>query len=145
MGREKDRGGITMKASPIAARILVYNGLYAEKVIYLRSGMDVDFAVRWRWYFDYLAALIKVHHPKRKVELYVGPQTVKLGQEWKDFHTANLLRHRRAKLKKLEMGIVEDDLFGFASQEHKVKIDSVKRDIEQWEMVHIPSQSSQNM
>lgn len=72
-----------MKTFLIAARILVYNGSHAEKVIYLRTGMDVDFAIRWRWYFDYLAALVKVHHPKRKVELYIGPQNVKLGQESK--------------------------------------------------------------
>lgn len=122
-----------MKASPIAARICVYNGLYAEKVIYLRSGMDIDFAIRWKWYFEYLAALVKVHHPKRKVEFDFGPQDVRLGQEWKDWHTDNLLRNRKAKLKKLETGIVDDDLFGFASQEHKAKIDSVKREIEQLE------------
>lgn len=123
----------TMKASSICARILIYDGLYPEKVIYLRSGMDIDFAVRWRWYFDYLAALVKVHHPKRKVELSVGVQDVLLGQEWIDFRTANLLKNRRAKLKRLEMEIVEDDLFNFKSQDHQTKISKVKKEIEQLE------------
>ena len=122
-----------MEKKPICARILLYDGLHAYRVIYLRSGMNVDFAVRWRWYFDYLAALVKVHHPKRKVELYVGAQDVKLGKEWRAYRTANLLRHRRNKLKELETKNVVDDLFGYSTQERNEDIARVKKDIEQLE------------
>lgn len=122
-----------MKKHPIAARILVYAGVHPFKVVYLRSGMDVDFAVRWRWYFEYLAARVKVANPRRKVELYIGKQDVLLGEVWVEYHKKNLLKHRRAKLAKLEKGVVEDDLFGFNAEKNREQIQKVKDDIAQLE------------
>ena len=127
----------------IYARILVYGykSHTAERVVYLRTGMEVDFAVRWRWWFEYLAALVKVHHPHRKVELSVGQQTVLLGEEWKAERTRNLLKDRRARLKRLEGEVVAPvDLFGFAEQAHEDKIAKCREDIRRLEAgtYHIP-------
>lgn len=39
---------------------------------YYRNDMTVQFYHRWKWYFDYRAALLKVKHPKSFVSLYQG-------------------------------------------------------------------------
>lgn len=122
-----------MKPSLFFAKILLYDGHYPDRVIYLRTHMTIDQVIKWRWYFEYLQALVKVRHPRRKVELTIGPSDTKLGQEWKEFHTANLLRHRKAKLKKLMNEKVQDDLFHFHSEERAESIRKVKMEIAQLE------------
>lgn len=57
------------------------NPYHVDDVIYYRSGMSPDFAVKWSWYFEYLAALIKVRHPKRSVFMYGGRQNILLGRD----------------------------------------------------------------
>lgn len=44
-----------------------------RKTVYFRNEMRVDFFIRWRWYFEYRAALLRVKHPKAFVELSHGP------------------------------------------------------------------------
>lgn len=122
-----------MEAHKCYARILLYDGFTPEKVIYLRTGLNVESLVKWKWYFEYLQALVKVHHPKRKVELTTGVATVLLGDEWKQYKTATLLKHRKSKLKQLESTEVERDLFGFAEEANNENIAKVKNEIEQLE------------
>lgn len=43
------------------------------KVHYFRNEMQVDFFQRWKWYFEYRAALLRVKHPKAFVKLETGP------------------------------------------------------------------------
>lgn len=54
---------------------------HIDDVVYYRSGMSPDFIERWQWFFEYLAARIKVANPRRKVEFYKGLQEIKLGRE----------------------------------------------------------------
>ena len=111
---------------------------HMEEVVYYRSGMTADFLSRWDWYFCYLAALVKVRYPKRKVELFKGPQDVVLGDEWHEQRRVSLLKHRKGKLKKLENGVVEDDLFGFNREDNEMKIRKVKDEISALERDEYP-------
>lgn len=109
-----------------------------EDVVYFRSGMTVDFVVRWMWYFEYLAALVKVRNPHRKVELIGGPQNVLLGKAWHEFKRNNLLKHRRSKLSRLEKGVIDDDLFHFKSQDNEREVSATRSAIEQLERDEFP-------
>ena len=40
-----------------------------EEVVYYRI-QPIDSWSRWVWYYEYLAALLKVHNPKRKVKAF---------------------------------------------------------------------------
>lgn len=108
---------------------------HMDDVVYYRSGMTPDFVTRWLWYFEYLAALVKVNNPHRKVEFYKGPQDILVGKEWHEHRRATLLKFRATKLKQLEKGVVDDDLFHFKSQDNEAKkqqvlaqIDALNRD-----------------
>ena len=111
------------------------NRYHVDDVVYYRSGMSADFAVRWNWYFEYLAALIKVKNPKRAVFMYGGKQDILLGREWHEYRREVLLKSRQRKLKQLEGPVIDDDLFGFKSQDNEAKkakvmaeIDSILKD-----------------
>jgi len=41
-----------------------------RKTVYFRNDMRADFFQRWRWYFEYRAALLRVKYPKSFIELY---------------------------------------------------------------------------
>lgn len=97
-----------------------------DDVVYYRSGMSPDFVDRWLWFFEYLAARVKVANPKRRVEFYKGPQDVMLGNEWHEYRRKVMMKSCTTKLKKLEKGVVDDDLFHFKSQDNERKIEEVK-------------------
>ena len=103
---------------------------HVDDVVYYRSGMSADFAVRWSWYFEYLAALVKVSNPKRAVFLSGGRQDILLGKEWHDYRREVLLKSRQRKLKQLNMPVVDDDLFGFKSQDNEAKKAKVSAEID---------------
>ena len=100
------------------------------EVVYYRSGLTPDFVIRWLWYFEYLAALVKVSNPRRKVEFYKGPQNIMVGNEWHEYRRAALIKSRKTKLKKLEKGVLNDDLFHFKSQDNEDKKRQVQSQIE---------------
>ena len=109
------------------------NYCHIVDVVYYRSGLSPDFINRWRWFFEFIAAKVKVAHPKRKVHLYIGPQDCLLGKEWHDYRRSVLLKSKQTKLKKLEKGVVDDDLFHFARQDNDKKIADIKRQIDSLE------------
>jgi hypothetical protein len=84
---------------------------------------------QWRWYFDYLAALVKVNNPRLKVELTVCAQTLKQGQEYIEEKSRTLLRAKKSKLKKLQNTPVQNDFFNFAKDEQDRKIKAVQGEI----------------
>lgn len=102
---------------------------HVDSVIYYRSGMSADFAQRWMWYFEYLAALVKVANPRKRVELYRGPQTILLGAEWHEHRRQALIKSRTTKLKQLMRTNVDDDLFHFTSDDHAVKIEKIQKQL----------------
>ena len=109
------------------------NYCHIVDVVYYRSGMSPDFINKWRWFFEYLAARVKVAHPKRKVQLYIGPQNCIVGKEWHDYRRGVMLKSRKNKMKKLEKGMIDDDLFHFARQDNDKKIADIKRQIDSLE------------
>lgn len=102
------------------------NYSHIDDVVYYRSGMSPDFVQRWLWFFEYLSARVKVANPRRKVEFYKGPQDIMLGQEWHEYRRCVMMKSCNTKLKKLEKGVVNDDLFHFASQDNDRKISEVR-------------------
>ena len=119
--------------NPICVKISVYNGTLVDKVVYYRNKLPVFIVEKWRWYFEYLAARIKVKHPSRKVELTICPQTLLQGDEFVQEKIKNLLRHRRSRLKKLIESPVETDLFSHNANERQREINQVKSEIESLE------------
>ena len=116
------------------------NYSHIDDVVYYRSGMSPDFVQRWLWFFEYLSARIKVANPKRKVEFYKGPQDIMLGSEWHEYRRGVMMKSCNTKLKKLQKGVVDDDLFHFASQDNDRKISEVKSKLASLENdeFHIP-------
>lgn len=118
-----------IKPSWICVKITVYKGFYADKVVYYRGQISIDMLEKWRWYFEYLAARIKVKHTRRKVELTICPQTLPLCDEYVQEKIKNLLRHRRAKLQKLINTPVESDLFNDNQIDLEKKIEQTREEI----------------
>lgn len=115
----------------VAVKIVIYTGCLADATIYYRYDMPMRVVEKWKWYFDYLAALVKHANPRRKVELIIcAQQSCLCGADYVSERTKNLLRSKNIKLKKLRMGEIEDDLFDLAKADNDAKIESVRREIE---------------
>lgn len=118
-------------ADGVAVKILIYTGCIAEATIYYRYNLPIWIVEKWKWYFEYLAAKVKIANPRRKVELLISSQENCLcGSDYMSERTKSLFRAKSIKLKKLQTGRYEDDLFGLAKADNEAKIDSVKAEIE---------------
>ncbi len=118
----------------ICIKILLYTGCLADKVVYYRYNMPMRVVEKWKWYFEYLAALIKVNNPHNKVELIICAQEQTLcGEDYVREKVKNLLRARKAKLKKVRNGHIEDDLFGLTAEEKASTEQSILDEIESLE------------
>lgn len=113
----------------ICVKIMIRKGCNDWEVIYYRNKLPMWIIEQWRWYFDYLAALVKVNNPRRKVELTVCAQTLKQGQEYIEEKSKTLLRAKKSKLKKLQNTPVQNDFFNFANDERDSKVQAVQGEI----------------
>lgn len=123
---------VSFKAE-ICVKITVYNGSHADKVVYYRNKLPMAVIEKWRWYFEYLAARIKVKHPRRRVDLVICSQTLLQGDEFKQEKIKYLLRHRRSRLQKLINTPVTSDLFFSNQMELKKKIEQTRAEIDSLE------------
>ena len=117
-------------------KIIVYkesSRVLVDAVAYYRDRLPRHLADKYRWYFDYLAALIKVKHPKRLVKVIVCPQDLPDPEQYKEDKIKNLIRHKKGCLKKLQSSIVVNDLFNYKEDERQAKIEKYKMDIESLE------------
>lgn len=115
----------------IAVKILIYTGCIADETIYYRYNLPMRIVEKWKWYFEYLAALVKKTNPRRKVELLISAQeTCLCGSDYVSEKTKTLLRAKKIRLKKLQTGCYEDDLFGMAKADNQAIQESVMREIE---------------
>lgn len=120
-----------MEQPQICVKIAIYNGCQVEEVIYYRNKLPMRIIEKWRWYFEYLAALIKIHNPRRKVELTICAQTLLQGQEYIDEKSKTLLRAKRAQVKRLDSSnIINDDLFGYQAQQLNARKERIQAEIE---------------
>lgn len=113
----------------ICVKITIYKGCNDGEVIYYRNKLPMWIIEQWRWYFDYIAALVKVNNPRRKVELITCAQTLKQGQEYIEEKSKTLLRAKETKLKRLENTPVQNDLFNNAKEEQDKEIQAVQGEI----------------
>lgn len=120
-----------MEQPQICVKIAIYNGCQVEEVIYYRNKLPMRIIEKWRWYFEYLAALIKIHNPRRKVELTICAQTLLQGQEYIAEKSKTLLRAKRAQVKRLDSSnIINDDLFGYQTQQLNARRERIQAEIE---------------
>ena len=113
----------------LCVKIIAYRGWYADKVVYYRNKLPLRIVEKWKWYFEYLAARIKVAHPRRKVELVICTQTLLQGEEYIKAKTVSLLKAKKSKLKRLIEAPTVDDLFGFGAQDRQNKIKALESEI----------------
>lgn len=105
-----------------------------EEVVYYRNRLPMAIVEKWRWYFEYLAARVKVRHPYRRVELVIVHQTLLQGQEYIEKKTADLLRAKRSQLKRIQNETIhDDDLFGYKKEQRSCKIESLQEQIKRLE------------
>lgn len=114
------------------------NYTHIDDVVYYRSGMSPDFVSRWMWFFEYIAARVKVAHPRRRVDLFHGPSDILLGKAWHDYRRQALLKSRKIKLKQLLKKTPDGDLFGFAIADYNQRISDVKFQITELESDDYP-------
>lgn len=114
----------------ICVKITIRKGCNDWEVIYYRNKLPMWIIKQWRWYFEYLAALVKINNPRKKVELIICVQTLKQGQEYIEEKSKTLLRAKTAKLKKLQNTPIQDDFFGFARDKQDRKIKAVQGEID---------------
>lgn len=105
-----------------------------EAVLYWNGGFTPTQLINWMWYFEYLAAVIKIHYPERKVTLTTGRQDMPVGQEYIDIKSKSLLSGKRGQLKKILNTPFEDDLFGFTGEKRQSKIDKLVKEIKELEV-----------
>ena len=102
-------------------KIVIYERLHAYKVVYYRNKLPMRLIEKWKWYFEYLTARIKVSNPRRKVDLTICPQELLQGKEYVERKRETLLIAYRSALKKCERGVIDDDLFSYKSIENEKK------------------------
>ena len=114
----------------ICVKIMVYKGCHVDQVVYYRNKLPMWIVEKWKWYFEYLAARIKVAHPRRKVELVICAQTLLQGDEYIQAKTASLLKAKRSRLKRLQNEPVAADLFSFGEEERQYKTNALESEIQ---------------
>ena len=102
---------------------------HGDKVVYYRNKITVAMSIKWKWYFEYLAALIKINNPRLKVELTICTQNLLQGNEYVVKKTKDLLSHKRGQLNKLMTANCHNDIFGFTQKETENKIERIRQEI----------------
>lgn len=69
-----------------------------SETAYFRNDMTVQFYHRWKWYFEYRAALLKVRHPKSFVQLYQGVYDYVLPEEELRTKLENKIRAAKGRI-----------------------------------------------
>lgn len=102
-----------------------------DKVVYYRYDFPYMMVYRWRWYFEYIAALVKVHYPHRKVELIIkqNSEVYLAGPDYIEKKTKTLLTALRSQLTRLEKGVLQDDLFNTEAEKNEAKKERIRKEI----------------
>jgi len=114
-------------------KIVLYKGCHVDAVVYYRRYMNIDFFLRWRWYFEYITARVKVAHPKEKVEMLGGRIDSLNPGEYIEKKRESLLRAKRGQLKKIENTPAMLDLFDIAINKKQDKIARIEDEIQRLE------------
>ena len=87
-------------------RIQIFDG-NVRKQLYFRRGMTYKFMAKWRWYFDYRAALVKVQNPKVKVHFTLNRYEYIPPVEVLEKRLKNLVKGKKAAITKYKNKIVK--------------------------------------
>ena len=111
--------------------VSMYRHHLVEEVVYYRNKISLEAMEKYSWYFGYLAALVKVANPQRKVVIYKGGDHSLPTEKYIEKKKTSLLRARKGQIKRLlrERGI-EPDLFGFKAEDIDAKIERIQLSIE---------------
>ena len=109
---------------------MVYDKFHVDEVVYYRNKLPMWIVEQWKWYFEYVAARIKVRHPRRKVELVICAQTLLQGEEYIAIKSASFLKAKKGQLKRLQERPVVPDLFGFSQEVGNKKIAALESKIQ---------------
>lgn len=120
----------TKEIPQICIKIMVYDKCHVDEVIYYRNKLPMWIVEQWKWYFEYLAARIKVKNPRRKVELVICAQTLLQGEEYITVKSASFLKAKKGQLKRLQERPVVPDLFGFSQDVRNKKIKALEGEIQ---------------
>ena len=118
-------------------KINLYKGVHVQEVVYYRRYMNIDFILRWRWYFEYIAALLKVANPREKVELICGRIDRPTPEEYIEQKRNSLLKAKKGQIKRLENTPDELDLFDIAINQKREKIERIEDEIRRLEQGEI--------
>lgn len=115
-------------------KITLVKSYYDRQTVYYRYEVPPMLYGKWKWYFEYLAAKIKVRYPKATVEYYAEQIGVKdpwlAGDYYKRKKTETLTRHKLSQIKRLEKERTkDDDLFHFKSEDAKKRIEKLKEEV----------------
>ena len=120
-----------MDVTNYIVKITLYKGYHPDKVVYYQYDFPCMLMLKYRWYFEYLAALVKVSYPHEKVELLIDQNSdgFLAGNDYIEKKTKSLLASLRSQLTRLEKGVVQDDLFGTMSKQNNEKRERVRKEI----------------
>lgn len=111
-------------------KITIYKHGIGDKVVYYRNKLPMFLIEKYRWYFDYISARVKVNNPRCKIVVSIGPQDLLQGVEYVEKKVKSLLKAKVSLLNRLKKGVVEDDLFCFKSKSNNDKIEHLEKEIE---------------
>lgn len=103
------------------------NGYHVEDVVYYRRGLSFDMVVRWQWYFQYLAARVKVDNPRRVVRCFIGRTDMLTTEEYIERKRSNLIKAQKAKITRLKNNLPQWDLFGYNRTEWLESVEKAEK------------------
>ena len=124
--------------SEMFVKIEFYKGYHVDDVIYYIERIPLDLAIKYRWYFEYLTALIKTRYPHNRVRLIIGKQDLPTKEEYTAKKIKTLLSHKKGQLAALKsFPTGDDDMFGFDAELRNNKMNRIEKEIEELEKGHI--------
>lgn len=112
------------------------DGCGVEDVVYYRYKLPMSLTLRYKWYFEYLAALVKVHNPRRSVSLRMVRQDDKAilcGEDYIAERTPKLIAGKKRAISRIRNRTAENDLFGLQVAEREKKIAAIQTEIDELE------------
>ena len=113
------------------------DGYGIEDVIYYRYKLPMNLTLRYKWYFEYLAALVKVHNPRRRVKLYIGRQNdetlgkiMLCGKDYIDSRIPTLIAGKKRAISRIRNKNTEADLFNLRQAEREDNIAQLQAEID---------------
>ena len=97
-----------------------------DDVVYYRRYMDLDFVLRWQWYFHYISALVQVRHPELFVKTIISRVDMLTPAEYVEKKRVDLIKAQKAKLTKIKGIPVKYDLFGYNQTERVEKVEAIE-------------------